>query len=201
VIATVLRFSECPVLPWRNNRGKTREIACEPADAEFDWRVSVAEVEDAGEFSTFPGVDRVIVLCAGPGMTLLTGGTEQALRRHVPFSFPGDAAASCQLAGGPTRDLNVMTRRSTCSSTVSVFRVDNPGIEINDHRLTIAVALDGTILADASGSTPPIRLAPFDAVRLDTGSALRIASPRNDGIVAVIHIDTHRKVDTPGPRT
>ena len=40
------------VLPWKNGRGTTTELALWPADArfergEFDWRLSIAPVDDA----------------------------------------------------------------------------------------------------------------------------------------------------------
>jgi len=50
------------LMPWRNGGGRTAEIAFEPADspAGFRWRLSLAEVESDGPFSTFPGCCRTI---------------------------------------------------------------------------------------------------------------------------------------------
>jgi environmental stress-induced protein Ves len=57
-----------PPQRWKNGAGTTREIAVEPAGAgtdDFDWRLSLAEVDRDAPFSAFPGVDRCIVLLRG----------------------------------------------------------------------------------------------------------------------------------------
>ena len=52
-----------PVSLWRNGAGETREICCfPPATRDFHWRASIATIASNGEFSSFPGVDRVITL-------------------------------------------------------------------------------------------------------------------------------------------
>jgi environmental stress-induced protein Ves len=182
----VLRFAERPVMLWRNGRGHTREIACEPAGDAFDWRVSVAEVAGECEFSSFAGVDRVIVLCDGPAMTIAVDGTEHALTRHVPFAFPGESVTSCRVPRGPTRDLNVMTRRGRCVAEVSVIGDAAASTGVDDRRLTLVVALTGTGLVHWAASVDPVRLGVFDAVRLDSGRGLRIDG---GGLMALIHID------------
>ena len=80
---------------------------------DFLWRVSVAEVESAAPFSAFPGIDRVIALLDGDGFTMtLDDGRVHALTAPcAPFAFPGEAAVHVALAGGPSRDFNLMLRR------------------------------------------------------------------------------------------
>ncbi len=57
-----------PVSLWRNGAGETREICCfPPATRDFYWRASIATIASNGEFSSFPGVDRVITLLEGGG--------------------------------------------------------------------------------------------------------------------------------------
>ena len=44
---------------WKNGGGWTTELARAPAEGEgeFDWRISIAEVDVDGEFSRFPGIE------------------------------------------------------------------------------------------------------------------------------------------------
>lgn len=123
------RFSieDLPATPWKNGGGGTREIVCRPPSAGmdgFDWRVSIATIAQAGPFSAFPGVDRVIMLLDGDGVHLRSsGGIDHRLdQSHAPFAFPGDVALECTLLGGTSADFNVMTRRGTLRADVKVLR-------------------------------------------------------------------------------
>lgn len=59
-----------PVNLWRNGAGETREICCfPPATRDFHWRASIASIAANGEFSLFPGVERVITLLEGGEVT------------------------------------------------------------------------------------------------------------------------------------
>ncbi len=61
-----------PVNLWRNGAGETREICCFPPETrDFNWRASIASIASNGEFSLFPGVDRVITLLEGGKSTLM----------------------------------------------------------------------------------------------------------------------------------
>src|SRR5690349_19195453 len=123
----ILRLADCPARPWKNGLGRTRELAVEPPAAGMDdflWRVSVAEVDSASPFSAFPGVDRTIVLVEGAGfvMTLDDGHTHALTDPYVPFAFPGEAQVAVTLAGGATRDFNLMARRDRAHGRVAVWR-------------------------------------------------------------------------------
>jgi uncharacterized protein len=115
-----------PRQPWKNGCGTTREIAMTPAGAslaDFTWRVSVAEIERAGAFSVFPGIDRVIVLLSGAGVRLRGGSIDHRLACPLePFAFAGETPLEATLLGQPSRDLNVMTRRGVAYADVQVLR-------------------------------------------------------------------------------
>jgi environmental stress-induced protein Ves len=115
-----------PDTPWKNGGGSTREIVCRPPGTDmdgFDWRVSIATIAQAGPFSVFPGVDRVIMLLDGDGVHLRSGsGIDHRLNDlHRPFAFSGDVAIDCQLLRGTSTDFNVMTRRGALSAHVQVL--------------------------------------------------------------------------------
>ena len=128
----IIRLHECPPQPWKNGLGSTREIAAQPSDdgsGGFLWRASIAEVDSAAPFSVFPGIDRTIVLLAGNGFTLTLDGTgEHPLTTpFVPFAFPGETQVTVTLAGGATRDFNLMVQRRRARGEVLVWR--QPGAE------------------------------------------------------------------------
>lgn len=109
---------------WKNGGGITREIACSPLKAsiaDFDWRVSVADVRADGAFSFFENVDRTIVLLEGAGMKLVGAQGEtihELSQRFSSFAFSGETPISAQLLNGASRDFNVMTRRGRYRATV-----------------------------------------------------------------------------------
>ena len=111
---------------WRNGGGVTYELAIGPAGATldaFDWRVSVAEIEGDCAFSTFGGVDRIIALVQGPTMRLTIDGTPHELSSQRPLRFAGESVTTCAVPDGPTRDLNVMTRRGRLAATMEFVDV------------------------------------------------------------------------------
>ena len=171
-------LSALPAQPWKNGGGLTREIAVMPSaagTADFLWRVSVAEIARDGPFSAFPGVDRQILLLAGPGVRLRSAETPPPmdnLMDHllneplVPFAFAGEAAISASLLGGPSQDLNVMTRRGVMRAAVEVAQ---SGVHVHpcDGLVLLAVhgawrLADSTILVPGEGAVLPEGTAGLD---------------------------------------
>jgi len=168
---TLLRLHDCPARPWKNGQGRTRELAVEPPGAGMDdflWRVSVAEVDSAAPFSAFPGVDRTIVLLEGEGflMTLDDGRTHALTEPYTPFAFAGEAQVAVTLAGGATRDFNLMVRRGRAHGRVAVWRrPDDAGLSTHTVLLYCArgrLGVDDEVLeaGDAwrRAATVPTRL-------------------------------------------
>ncbi|GAB3377662.1 HutD/Ves family protein [Lysobacter fragariae] len=98
---------------WRNQQGWTREIIRLPDGDDWDWRLSIAEVERDSAFSAFPGVDRVLVLLSGSGMRLRfdDGEVHELLPPHDKLRFAGERGVTGELVDGPTHDFNLMWRR------------------------------------------------------------------------------------------
>jgi uncharacterized protein len=107
---------------WKNDGGWTTEIAraTEAGGDGFRWRVSIAEIERDGPFSTFPGIERDLLLLEGGGIELDIGESEprRLRRRFEHVHFAGEANVHCRLLAGPTRDFNVMTRRAVLHAEV-----------------------------------------------------------------------------------
>jgi hypothetical protein len=111
VAARLIRLADAAPQPWRNGGGTTRELLAWPSAHAWRLRVSVADVARDGPFSPFPGVERWFAVLDGNGVELATGGQSHRLTADVPpMRFSGEAATTCRLLDGPTRDLNLMLR-------------------------------------------------------------------------------------------
>lgn len=105
---------------WRNGGGWTRELCAWPAPDDWVVRVSVADIDADGPFSTFAGVDRWFAVLEGAGVELVHGAsapihltTADGLHR-----FAGEDATEGRLLGAITRDFNVMVRRDRADADV-----------------------------------------------------------------------------------
>ncbi len=117
----VLHAADYRRMRWKNGGGWTTELAVYPSESEnYDWRISIADIETSGPFSTFPGYDRAIALLEGVGMELrFDGGDAARLERRLHFvRFSGDAATEGVLVSGAVRDFNVIFRRDAVRADV-----------------------------------------------------------------------------------
>ncbi|GIX38283.1 MAG: hypothetical protein KatS3mg127_1522 [Silanimonas sp.] len=151
---------------WKNGGGFTREILRFPAEGDWDWRASVAEVGSDGPFSAFPGCEREIVLLAGQGMDLdfEQGPTVRLAPPHGRHRFAGEATVSARLVEGPTLDFNLIWRRAAVQARLlhrpivgSMLFFGEPGVD------WLLYVLAGEV------RTPAGRLAAGDAAYLGAG--------------------------------
>lgn len=173
----IIRLTDGPSQPWKNGLGRTREIAVHPsaADSEhFVWRVSVAEVDSGAPFSTFPGIDRHIVLLDGAGFTMtLDHDRIHALTTpFTPFAFAGEAQVDVALADGPTRDFNLMVRRTQARGEVQVWhepttRTPDPATVLVFCARGVIDTIDGCLHAGDAWRPPAHTI---DAVTLRDGA-------------------------------
>lgn len=152
---------------WKNGGGFTREILRFPAEGDWDWRASVAEVGSDGPFSAFPGCEREIVLLAGQGMDLdfEQGPTVRLAPPHGRHRFAGEAPVSARLVAGPTLDFNLIWRRAAVQARLlhrpivgSMLFFGEPGVD------WLLYVLAGEV------RTPAGRLAAGDAAHLGAGA-------------------------------
>lgn len=122
----VLTAAARPAQAWRNGGGITYEIArrSAPDDPEhFIWRVSIAEVERDGPFSSFAGLERLIAVIEGQGMELHgLRAAPAVLRPFEVLAFSGDAVVSGRLTSGPVKDFNVIFDRAQCRAKLQFLR-------------------------------------------------------------------------------
>jgi environmental stress-induced protein Ves len=150
--------------------------------ADYDWRLSVADVSTSGAFSKLPGVDRVITLTDGPGLLLTVDGRVHRLEPFRPLPFAGEAATECEVAE-PTRDFNVMTRRGVCAATVTIC-TGSETLAAPGDSLVYVISLKGQ--AEVELPNDAVNLDQFDAVLLVAAATLRV---RDDGRALVVRID------------
>lgn len=98
---------------WKNGLGWTREIVRVPDSDAWDWRLSIAEIERDAAFSSFPGVDRELVLLRGNGLRLRfdDGRSVDLMPPHERLRFAGEDVVVGELIDGTTHDFNLMWRR------------------------------------------------------------------------------------------
>lgn len=104
---------------WKNDGGWTTEIA-RSGDDDYRWRISIAEIESDGPFSSFPGIERDLLLLEGNGIELDIDDAppRRLAQRFERVHFAGEAKVDCRLVAGPTRDFNVMARRDAVRADV-----------------------------------------------------------------------------------
>ncbi len=107
----------------------------------------------------------------GHGMHLLLPGS-------APLPFPGDAATSARLVGGPITDLNVMTRRG--AFTHRVVPLDGT-LQVAGQVAFVAAAEASTLAVDGH----LVELGALDVCRLGDGP---VTLAREAGRLLVIEI-------------
>ncbi len=97
---------------WKNDGGWTREVLAWPDPGDWALRISVADIEADGPFSSFPGVDRHFAVLKGEGVVLGIDGAQVSLNaQSLLHGFRGEADTRCRLVHGVTSDFNLMIRR------------------------------------------------------------------------------------------
>jgi hypothetical protein len=145
----------------------TSQVAVQPAQAgldDFDWRISCASVEGTGAFSSFPGIDRIIVILEGELSLAVEGQAAVVLTpESAPWEFPGDVATAGGPLAGTVHDLNVMTRRGRCRAIVQRCLVEQHARFAFTAATTVALAA-APLVAKAQERT--LALARLDALRV-----------------------------------
>jgi uncharacterized protein len=190
----IIRFADLKAEPWRNGGGVTRQIASRPApaspvqdgagDGGWDWRVSIADVTKAGEFSPFPGMERVLTVIEGELLLLSVDGAEHLMEKYRPFRFPGGAATLSKLPTGDVRNLNVITRAGAFKGFTSIIELSKKRAQpVFEGQLGVLLQGQATV---GVGDGDPTDLGRYDAV---VGSDADTPNILGRGFLAVVSID------------
>lgn len=152
-----IRLDAVESTPWRNGGGTTRELLTLPVGAEWQLRLSVAEIAKDGPFSAFPGVQRWFAVLEGEGVRLRVSGSDRFVSAGGDaIEFDGSEPVDCVLPGGPTLDFNLMVRgghaRMERHCGARVLRVAADGlVAIYSHR-TGARVMQGASATESAGA-------------------------------------------------
>jgi environmental stress-induced protein Ves len=158
---------------WKNERGWTREIARSPGEGDWNWRLSIAEIEEDAPFSRFDGIERELVLLSGNGLRLRfdDGAMRELLPPHDRVRFAGERGAHGELVDGPTQDFNLMWRRSAIDAQLWHRPLVGPMVMFVEPGSVWAVHLlagqarfaDGSGLPDLASSDTALLVASGDS--------------------------------------
>ena len=144
---------------WKNGTGWTREIVRTPETGDWDWRLSIAEIEQDGPFSVFPGIDRELVLIRGNGLRLRfsDGEVHELQPPHARLRFAGEREVRGELLEGPTHDFNLMWRRDAVAAELLHRPLVGPMLFFTEPGVTWAVhLLAGQAQFDQASQLPPL---------------------------------------------
>lgn len=135
--------------PWVNGGGTTRDLL--HAD-DGTWRVSLAEVDADGPFSSFPGRRRLLTVVDGPVLVLSVDGTEHVVEPRRPFAFDGDAAVTAAVPEGAVGVLNVIADPAAVSPLVTVLELGRgSSLPLGDDQA--ALVLQGSVQVEGAEAT------------------------------------------------
>lgn len=160
---------------WKNGTGWTREIVRVPDHADWDWRLSIAEIEQDGPFSVFEGIERELVLIHGNGLRLRLDGDEvhELHPPHGRLRFAGERIAHGELQDGITHDFNLMWRRDAVAAELLHRPLVGPMVFFTEPGCTWAIhLLAGQARFDEASGLPPM-WAGDTALLVDDGSRNR----------------------------
>ncbi|MEL1263675.1 HutD family protein [Pseudoxanthomonas putridarboris] len=144
---------------WKNGLGWTREILRLPDGEGWRWRLSIAEIERDAAFSSFPGVDRELVLIRGNGLRLRFAADEvvELAPPHGRIRFAGEQAVTGELVDGPTHDFNLMWRRGAVEAELLHRPLVGPMLFFAEPGVVWAIhLLAGQAKFDAACGLPPL---------------------------------------------
>ena len=187
----ILRNADYPTRPWKNGGGTTRDIVVSPPCAsldDFDWRLSLAQVDRDGPFSRFDNVDRTLVLLSG-AMTLREGDRQIHLVRNEPFAFAGERAIEATVGAGATLDFNVMTRRGRAKHTArrELFS-QRSNIDASAANVLVLFALERGLIVDGE------QLGVHDTAIVDAGRVAIAAAANSVAALVIEIVDIHPNV-------
>ena len=164
--------------PWRNGGGVTRELLAWPTAADWQVRISVADIQRNGAFSAFSGIERWFAVLEGEGVDLLVAGVRERLTTASdPLRFDGGASVVGELVEGATRDFNLMAPPGAArmQRVRGTLQRDVPAgglVAVYAHARAARVQVDGEALEVPPATLVWRRIPEPSCIEADSGDAL-----------------------------
>lgn len=171
---------------WRNGLGWTREILRLPDNDDWSLRLSIAEIEQDAAFSSFPGVERELVLLYGQGLRLrfADGRCHTLMPPHERLRFSGEDVVHGELVDGVTHDFNLMWRRDVLDAQMLHRPLVGPMFFFCEPDAAWAVhLLSGQAEFEGETALPPLQAG--DSAWLGAGPRRRYALHGGGELLAV----------------
>jgi hypothetical protein len=159
---------QCRQVRWKNGRGVTTELAIWPEGSalergDFHWRAARARLAEAGPFSEFPGLERILIVIEGLGLLLDHGADAPRafLRAFEPYPFPGRWRTTAELPHGPIEDLSLLYRPEHVRVQAECLRLGERSVRAPiEGEAALLLMLEGTAALRVTGEERPAALAP-----------------------------------------
>lgn len=193
----ILRSSERVTTPWKNGGGTTTEIAIEPSNASlaennFLWRLSSAELKNAGSFSLFPSYNRYLTLIEGKECILHINEKEEfaCLHKGEIFHFSGDSRVVCELPAGHCKDVGLIYQKDKVNAGMNLISINTkPRSFTMKSEAAIFFLISGDVQASIYPGEYKYTLHKYDAVHLKQQSEgaeqLILLEPKTDHVELV----------------
>ncbi|MBY0552916.1 HutD family protein [bacterium] len=148
----VIAKSEFKKMPWKNGNGITTQICIEPTTASleqnnFTYRLSSASVEKDGDFSLFPGKNRILVPIQGAGFYL----NDDEYEKFEVAQFSGDEKIHCSLFKGPVLDFGIIYNPKKIKAQARILNLKSDlSFSLEPENEYFITVLDGAISFNAS---------------------------------------------------
>ena len=179
-----LRVNDYASNPWKNGLGTTQDVVLLPSGSvheTFDCRIAISPIPNTARFSSFPGIDRVLTLIRGNGLTLDFDGRKNHLSLSQNIEFDS-ALAPKGTPEGEVSVINVMVRRGVWKIAECQVLTDldaMPDItpqEAND--LLFLIPLTGKWIFTVEKTT--VELAALETLFTRTPKCVRVESRTGD---------------------
>jgi environmental stress-induced protein Ves len=167
---------------WKNGAGTTLEIALGGrAAGNFDWRLSMALIEQDCAFSSYDGYQRFTTLVSGAGFELLApdGSTLSFTEVGQLHAYAGSVPFACRLHAGASWDLNLIARQGF-GAHMATLRAGTVPLHVGDgHAAAFIVPLQCPV--DIETRVGKVRLASSDAASLAPGEVAWVTAAGSAG--------------------
>jgi environmental stress-induced protein Ves len=178
----VIRRADYTAMPWKNGAGTTLEIAVQGRQGEaFDWRLSLALVEQDCAFSAYAGYERHTALVEGAGFELRSpeGSTLSFTQVGQVHAYEGATPWECRLRAGPAWDLNLIAR-SGLGGRMHALRAGPEALPLDASPAGCYIVSLQAPLEIVAGAGS-VRLASRDAAFLARGEAATVTAAAGSG--------------------